>query len=97
MGFTSPGGHTMLKVGINLNDLFATLSVWALCSQMETIVTMEDRQLFAVVMEQIDEKCVQSNDRSLRLEHTVHTQSHLARVLHYRGTYDPNYFPCSSL
>ena len=22
---------------------------------------------------------------------TVHTQSHLVRALHYRGTYDPNY------
>ena len=87
----------MLKVGINLSDLFATLSVWALCTQIEAIVTMENRQLFAVVMKQIGETCVQSDDRSLRLEHTVRTQSHLARVLHYRGTYDPNYFPCSSL
>jgi hypothetical protein len=30
MGFTSPGGQTMLKVGIKLNDPFATLSVQVL-------------------------------------------------------------------
>jgi len=91
----------MLKVGSKRNDLFATLSVQALDTQIETIVTMEGRQLFAAVMEQIGKKCVQSmtatttevGDWNLQL----HTQSLLARVLHYRGMYDPNYFPCSCL
>jgi carbamoylphosphate synthase large subunit len=50
----------MLKVGIKLNDSLATLSVQTLDTQIETIITMEDKQLFAVVMEQIGEKCVQS-------------------------------------
>jgi hypothetical protein len=43
MGFTPPGGQTKLKVGIKLNDLFATLSVLVLGTQIETIVTKEDR------------------------------------------------------
>jgi hypothetical protein len=98
MGFTPPRGQTMLKVGIKRNDLFAARSVQALDTQIETVVTMEGRQLFAAVMEQIGEKCVQSmtptttevGDWNIQLR----TQSHLARVLHYRGTYDPNNFPC---
>jgi carbamoylphosphate synthase large subunit len=57
MGFTPPGGQTMLTVGIKLNEVFATLSVQALGNQIETIITMEDRQLFAGVMEQIGVKC----------------------------------------
>jgi hypothetical protein len=43
MGFTPPRGQTMLKIGIKLNDLFATLSVQAFGTQIETIVTMEGR------------------------------------------------------
>ena len=43
----------MLKVSIKLKDVFATLRV-------ETILTIEDRQLFAVVMGQIGKKHMQS-------------------------------------
>ncbi|KAF8495961.1 hypothetical protein F5888DRAFT_1804520 [Russula emetica] len=41
--------------------IFATPSVQALGTQIETIVTMEDMQLFAMVMEQIGIKCVERN------------------------------------
>jgi carbamoyl-phosphate synthase/aspartate carbamoyltransferase len=81
MGFAPPRGQTMLKIGSKRNDLFATLSVQAFGTQIETIDTMEGRQLFAAVMEQIGEKCVQSmtptttevGDWNIQLR----TQSHL--------------------
>ena len=46
----------MLEVDIKLDYVFATLGAQAPGTQIETIV----RQLFAVVMEHISEKCVQS-------------------------------------
>ena len=54
------GGQTALNVGIKLKDEFAGLGVRVLGTPIETIITTEDRQLFAAAMEDIGEKCAQS-------------------------------------
>jgi len=54
------GGQTALNVGIKLKDEFAGLGVQVLGTPIETIITTEDRQLFAAAMEGIGEKCAQS-------------------------------------
>ncbi|KAG5636336.1 hypothetical protein H0H81_008387 [Sphagnurus paluster] len=54
------GGQTALNVGIKLKDEFAELGVQVLGTPIETIITTEDRQLFASAMEEIGEKCAES-------------------------------------
>ncbi|KAF8631665.1 hypothetical protein AX17_005066 [Amanita inopinata Kibby_2008] len=54
------GGQTALNVGIKLRDEFAALGVQVLGTPIETIITTEDRQLFASAMEEIGEKCAES-------------------------------------
>ncbi|KAF7290659.1 Bifunctional pyrimidine biosynthesis protein [Mycena indigotica] len=54
------GGQTALNVGIKLKDEFAGLGVKVLGTPIETIITTEDRQLFATAMAQIGEKCAES-------------------------------------
>ena len=54
------GGQTALNVGIKLNDEFAALGVQVLGTPIQTIITTEDRQLFASAMEEIGEKCAES-------------------------------------
>jgi carbamoyl-phosphate synthase/aspartate carbamoyltransferase len=54
------GGQTALNVGIKLKDEFAGLGVQVLGTPIETIISTEDRQLFAAAMEEIGEKCAQS-------------------------------------
>lgn len=54
------GGQTALSVGIKLKDEFAALGVKVLGTSIETIITTEDRELFAQSMEAIGEKCAQS-------------------------------------
>ncbi|KAJ3989224.1 hypothetical protein F5890DRAFT_1487470 [Lentinula detonsa] len=55
------GGQTALNVGIKLKDEFAALGVQVLGTPIDTIITTEDRQLFASAMEQIGEKCAKSS------------------------------------
>ncbi|KAH7910796.1 hypothetical protein BJ138DRAFT_67433 [Hygrophoropsis aurantiaca] len=55
------GGQTALNVGIKLKDEFAALGVQVLGTPIETIITTEDRQLFAQAMEEIGERCAQSD------------------------------------
>lgn len=55
------GGQTALNVGIKLRDEFASLGVQVLGTPIETVITTEDRQLFANAMEEIGEKCAQSS------------------------------------
>ncbi|TFK22828.1 aspartate carbamoyltransferase [Coprinopsis marcescibilis] len=55
------GGQTALNVGIKLKDEFADLGVKVLGTPIETIITTEDRQLFADAMEEIGEKCAESS------------------------------------
>ncbi|KAK1759343.1 protein pyrABCN [Echria macrotheca] len=54
------GGQTALQVGIQLKDEFEKLGVKVLGTPIETIITTEDRELFARSMESIGEKCAKS-------------------------------------
>lgn len=54
------GGQTALQVGIQLKDEFEKLGVKVLGTPIETIITTEDRELFAKAMEAIGEKCAKS-------------------------------------
>ena len=64
------GGQTALQVGIKMKDEFQALGVQVLGTSIETIITTEDRQLFAESMALIGEKCAKSgsattNDEAL--------------------------------
>ena len=50
------GGQTALQVGIQLKDEFEELGVKVLGTPIDTIITTEDRELFARSMESIGEK-----------------------------------------
>jgi len=54
------GGQTALQVGIQLKDEFEGLGVRVLGTPIDTIITTEDRELFARSMESIGEKCAKS-------------------------------------
>ncbi|PLB33663.1 bifunctional carbamoylphosphate synthetase/aspartate transcarbamylase [Aspergillus candidus] len=58
------GGQTALQVGIQLKDEFESLGVKVLGTPIDTIITTEDRELFARSMESINEKCAQSASAS---------------------------------
>ncbi|RCI03467.1 hypothetical protein CU098_002366, partial [Rhizopus stolonifer] len=55
------GGQTALGVGIALKDEFESLGVKVLGTPIDTIITTEDRDLFAQALYEIDEKCAQSS------------------------------------
>ncbi|KAI9889525.1 MAG: hypothetical protein M1814_005219 [Vezdaea aestivalis] len=54
------GGQTALQVGIQMKDEFEELGVKVLGTPIQTIITTEDRELFARSMESIGEKCAKS-------------------------------------
>ncbi|KAK9474735.1 uncharacterized protein V1510DRAFT_405815 [Dipodascopsis tothii] len=58
------GGQTALNVGIKLKDEFESLGVKVLGTPIDTIITTEDRELFARSMEEIGEKCAKSASAS---------------------------------
>jgi carbamoyl-phosphate synthase/aspartate carbamoyltransferase len=58
------GGQTALQVGIQLKDEFEELGVKVLGTPIDTIITTEDRELFARSMEAIGEKCAKSASAS---------------------------------
>ncbi|CCU74351.1 URA1/dihydroorotase/pyrABCN protein/ura1 [Blumeria hordei DH14] len=58
------GGQTALQVGIQLKDEFQQLGVKVLGTPIDTIITTEDRELFARSMESIGEKCAKSASAS---------------------------------
>ncbi|MCJ1311998.1 hypothetical protein MMC25_005672 [Agyrium rufum] len=62
--FVTFGGQTALQVGIQLKDEFAKLGVQVLGTPIDTIITTEDRELFARSMESIGEKCAKSGSAS---------------------------------
>jgi carbamoyl-phosphate synthase/aspartate carbamoyltransferase len=55
------GGQTALNVGIKLKDEFAKLGVRVLGTPIDTIITTEDREMFAQAMAEIGEKCAESS------------------------------------
>jgi carbamoyl-phosphate synthase/aspartate carbamoyltransferase len=54
------GGQTALNVGIKLKDEFESLGVKVLGTPIDTIITTEDRDLFAKALSEIDERCAPS-------------------------------------
>ncbi|KAF8590407.1 carbamoyl-phosphate synth [Ramaria rubella] len=54
------GGQTALNVGIKLKHEFASLGCKVLGTPIDTIITTEDRQLFASAMAEIGERCADS-------------------------------------
>ena len=58
------GGQTALQVGIKLKDEFEDLGVRVLGTPIDTIITTEDRELFARSMESIGEKVATSASAS---------------------------------
>ncbi|KAI9271510.1 hypothetical protein BDA99DRAFT_556747 [Phascolomyces articulosus] len=58
--FCTFGGQTALNVGVKLKDEFEGLGVKVLGTPIDTIITTEDRDLFAQALFEIDEKCAQS-------------------------------------
>lgn len=58
------GGQTALQVGIQLKDEFEGLGVKVLGTPIDTIITTEDRELFARSMDSINEKCAKSASAS---------------------------------
>lgn len=58
------GGQTALSVGIEMKDEFEGLGVKVLGTQIDTVITTEDRDLFAKAMEEIGEKCAKSQSAS---------------------------------
>ncbi|KAJ6133801.1 Protein pyrABCN [Penicillium sp. IBT 18751x] len=58
------GGQTALSVGIQLKDEFESLGVQVLGTPIDTIITTEDRELFARSMDSIQEKCAKSASAS---------------------------------
>ncbi|EMC91885.1 hypothetical protein BAUCODRAFT_152247 [Baudoinia panamericana UAMH 10762] len=58
------GGQTALSVGIQLKDEFEGLGVQVLGTPIETIITTEDRELFARSMESIGAPCAKSKSAS---------------------------------
>ncbi|RYP79616.1 hypothetical protein DL769_002855 [Monosporascus sp. CRB-8-3] len=58
------GGQTALQVGIQLKDEFEALGVKVLGTPIDTIITTEDRELFARSMDSIGEKCAKSASAS---------------------------------
>lgn len=58
------GGQTALQVGIQLKDEFEALGVKVLGTPIDTVITTEDREMFARSMESINEKCAQSASAS---------------------------------
>ncbi|KAI7854280.1 hypothetical protein BDC45DRAFT_133808 [Circinella umbellata] len=55
------GGQTALNVGVKLKDEFEGLGVKVLGTPIDTIITTEDRDLFAQALFEINEKCAQSS------------------------------------
>jgi carbamoyl-phosphate synthase/aspartate carbamoyltransferase len=58
------GGQTALQVGIQLKDEFEGLGVKVLGTPIETIITTEDRELFARSMDSIGAPCAKSKSAS---------------------------------
>lgn len=54
------GGQTALNVGIALKDEFEGLGVQVLGTPVETVITTEDREMFAAAMDEIGESCAKS-------------------------------------
>jgi carbamoyl-phosphate synthase / aspartate carbamoyltransferase len=80
------GGQTALQVGIQLKDEFEALGVKVLGTPIDTIITTEDRELFARSMESIGEKCAKSASAS-NLEEALHVVQDIGFPVIVRAAY----------
>lgn len=80
------GGQTALQVGIELKDEFASLGVRVLGTPIDTIITTEDRKMFANSMESIGEKCAKSATAST-IEEASHVVKHIGFPVIVRAAY----------
>ena len=80
------GGQTALQVGIQLKDEFQDLGVQVLGTPIDTIITTEDRELFARSMESIGEKCAKSASASSK-EEAAHVVKDIGYPVIVRAAY----------
>ncbi|KAF2797829.1 aspartate carbamoyltransferase [Melanomma pulvis-pyrius CBS 109.77] len=80
------GGQTALQVGIQLKDEFEELGVKVLGTPIDTIITTEDRELFARSMESIGEKCAKSASAS-SVEEALHVVKDIGFPVIVRAAY----------
>ncbi|KFZ25371.1 hypothetical protein V502_00156 [Pseudogymnoascus sp. VKM F-4520 (FW-2644)] len=80
------GGQTALQVGIQLKDEFEGLGVKVLGTPIDTIITTEDRELFARSMESIGEKCAKSASAST-VEEAMHVVKDIGFPVIVRAAY----------
>ncbi|KAJ5584821.1 Protein pyrABCN [Penicillium hispanicum] len=80
------GGQTALQVGIQLKDEFEGLGVKVLGTPIDTIITTEDRELFARSMDSINEKCAKSASAST-LEESLEVVENIGFPVIVRAAY----------
>ncbi|KAK4671054.1 Carbamoyl-phosphate synthase [Podospora pseudoanserina] len=80
------GGQTALSVGIQLKDEFESLGVKVLGTPIDTIITTEDRELFARSMDSIGEKCAKSASAN-NLEEAMHVVKDIGFPVIVRAAY----------
>jgi carbamoyl-phosphate synthase/aspartate carbamoyltransferase len=80
------GGQTALQVGIQLKDEFDGLGVKVLGTPIDTIITTEDRELFARSMESIGEKCAKSASAN-NVEEAMHCVKDIGFPVIVRAAY----------
>ena len=80
------GGQTALQVGIQLKDEFEELGVRVLGTPINTIITTEDRELFARSMESIGEKCAKSASAN-NMEEAMAAGKHIGFPVIVRAAY----------
>ncbi|KAF2020001.1 carbamoyl-phosphate synth [Aaosphaeria arxii CBS 175.79] len=80
------GGQTALQVGIQLKDEFEGLGVKVLGTPIDTIITTEDRELFARSMESIGEKCAKSASAN-NVEEAMHVVKDIGFPVIVRAAY----------
>ena len=80
------GGQTALQVGIQLKDEFESLGVKVLGTPIDTIITTEDREMFARSMDSINEKCAKSASAST-LEESLQVVENIGFPVIVRAAY----------
>ncbi|KEY65048.1 hypothetical protein S7711_08438 [Stachybotrys chartarum IBT 7711] len=80
------GGQTALQVGIQLKDEFAELGVKVLGTPIDTIITTEDRELFARSMDSIGEKCAKSAS-AMNIDEAMHAVKDIGFPVIVRAAY----------
>ncbi|KAG2208301.1 hypothetical protein INT47_006157 [Mucor saturninus] len=80
------GGQTALSVGIALKDEFEALGVKVLGTQIDTVITTEDRDLFAQALYEIDEKCAPSAS-AVTVEESITAANNIGYPVIVRAAY----------